>query len=73
MYASWKVASTFWLKSWSQTWIIEPCRSEVSVLWVDWVEYTRTRARAGSGSEPPLQQHLVVRGIDRADLGGLAS
>jgi hypothetical protein len=51
MYASWKVSSTFWLKSWSVlTWIMEPCRSEVSVLWVDWVEYTRTRARAGSGS-----------------------
>ncbi len=50
MYASWKVSSAFWAKSWSQTWIMEPCRSEVSVLWVDWVEYTRTRARAGSGS-----------------------
>ena len=50
MYASWKVSSTFCVKSWSHTWIIDPCRSEVSVLWVDCVEYTRTRARAGSGT-----------------------
>jgi hypothetical protein len=28
---------------------MEPCRSDVRVLWVDWVEYTLTRARAGSG------------------------
>ena len=37
MYASWKFSSTFCPKSWSKTWIIEPCRSEVSVLCVDWV------------------------------------
>ena len=50
MYASWKLSSTLCAKSWSCTWIIEPWRSEVSVLCVDWVAYTRTRARAGSGS-----------------------
>ena len=37
MYASWNVSSARWLKSWSKMWIIDPCRSEVSVLWVDWV------------------------------------
>ena len=37
MYASWNISSTFCPNSWSNTWIIEPWRSEVRVLWVDWV------------------------------------
>jgi hypothetical protein len=28
MYASWKLSATFWAKSWSYTWIIEPWRSD---------------------------------------------
>src|SRR5664279_5044516 len=54
MYASWKVSSTFCPKSWSKTWIIEPWRSEVRVLWVDWVAYTRIRVYATQSTHKTL-------------------
>ena len=63
MYASWNGSATFWSKSWSKTWIIEPCRSEVRVLWVDCAAYTRTLALAGSGRSRRFSSSSSVGGF----------
>ena len=63
MYASWNASATFWSKSWSKTWIIEPCRSAVRVLCVDCVAYTRTRALAGSGISRRFSSSSSVGGL----------
>ena len=63
MYASWKPSCTFCAKSWSWTWIIEPWRSEVSVLCV-----ARTRI-----ANEPIVTRLSWGGSLRAGTGNSAA
>ena len=51
---------------------MEPCRSDFRVLWVDWVEYTRTRARAGSGISRRGFVALSLP-LDEPDVDGFAA